>query len=83
MENNKIQKPLTIKREEFINTITEACNNAELPFFIIEDVLNHIIPIVSNAAKEQYKIDKEQYEQALQLNENTEKRDINDEQKKT
>lgn len=65
MENNEIQKPLTVRREEFINTITEACNNAKLPFFIVEDVLNHIIPIVSNAAKEQYKMDKARYEESI------------------
>lgn len=66
MDKKEIQKPITVRREEFANFITEACNNAKLPFFVIEDVLNHIIPIVSNAAKEQYKAEKARYEQALQ-----------------
>lgn len=66
MNSSKIKKPLTVAREEFINTIVETCNNSNLPFFVVEEVLRQLINNVSETAKKQYELDKARYEKAVE-----------------
>lgn len=62
---SEIKKPITIARQEFIDNLIKLCNDSGLPFFIIEDIIKEIVQEVHIASVEQYKKDKEEYEQAL------------------
>ena len=68
--NNKITKPMTLLRNEFIAKIVELCNNSGLPFFAVEDVLKNLTQEVHAAAHQQLKNDAELYQKALQTQEN-------------
>lgn len=60
-----MNKPITILREEFINTITETINGSGLPPFVISPILENIMREVKRAELEQLKSDKEKYEKEL------------------
>ena len=71
MENNnenKIQKPISIVREEFISQLIEIINQVHLPAFIIEAVLKDLYLESKSMAKRQLEMDKEMSNQALQAN---------------
>lgn len=55
-------KPLTVAREEFVNALVELCNNAQLPFFVIESVLKDVLQEVHAASVKQYEAEKAEYE---------------------
>lgn len=65
---NKIQKPISIVREEFISQLIEIINQVHLPAFIIEAVLKDLYLESKSMAKRQLEMDKEMYNQALQAN---------------
>ena len=56
-------KPITLVREEFIDQITDIINNAQLPAFVMLDVIRNVERRLSQIAEEQYRIDKARYEQ--------------------
>lgn len=58
-------KPITLLRDEFIKDIVNLCNNCNLPFFVIEDVLKNITQEIHLAAKQQLEDDKKKYEQMM------------------
>lgn len=64
-ENKTIMKPMTLLREEFIENLTELCNNTGLPFFSIESILKEFIQEVHVVSQKQYESDKIRYEQEL------------------
>ena len=51
--------------QEFIDNLIKLCNDSGLPFFVIEDILKELVQEVHTASNEQYKKDKEEYEQVL------------------
>jgi hypothetical protein len=55
-------KPLTVAREEFANALVELCNNAQLPFFVIESILKDVLQEVHAASVKQYEAEKAEYE---------------------
>ena len=63
--NEKIIKPMSVARQEFIDHLIDDINNCELPLFIIEPILQDILTSVKAAAQQQYQEDKMQYEQLL------------------
>lgn len=65
MEMNTIQKPLTVLRDEFLNSIMDLCNNAGLPYFVIEGMLKDIIADVHTASIRQQQSERAAYERAL------------------
>lgn len=65
---NKIPKPITIVREEFVGQLAETINKVPLPAFIIESVLKDLYLESKSMAKRQLEMDKEMYNQALQAN---------------
>lgn len=67
--NNTVSKPVTVAREEFKQNILQLCESSGLPPFIVEDVLKYFLEQVHIAAIEQYKRDKEEYEQVLKQKE--------------
>jgi len=58
-------KPLTVAKEEFVSALVELCNNAQLPFFVIESALKDILQEVHAASLKQYKADKAEYEKEM------------------
>ena len=61
-----MNKPITIKREEFKECMTGIINDSGLPAFIIEPILQELLIEVKNAARMQYQHDLKQYEAYLQ-----------------
>ena len=65
MENNTINKPMSMVREELIQTITEGINNSGLPLFVIESILKEILMEVTIVSKQQMEAERAQYEEML------------------
>ena len=55
-------KPITMIRDEFIQSLVALCNDSGLPFFIIEDVLKTMLQEVHSASLQQLEEDKKRYE---------------------
>lgn len=64
MDKN-IVKPITLIRQEFVDTLVTEINNCQLPMFVIEPILQNLLNQVKVAAQEQYEADKIQYETQL------------------
>ena len=64
MDKN-IVKPVTLIRQEFVDTLVEEINNCQLPMFVIEPILQDLLDQVRTAAQKQYEADKKQYEEQL------------------
>ena len=64
MDKN-IVKPVTLIRQEFVDTLVKEINNCELPMFVIEPILQDLLDQVKVAAQKQYEADKAQYEAQL------------------
>lgn len=71
MDKN-IVKPITLVRQEFVDTLVEEINNCQLPMFVIVPILQDLLDQVKAAAQKQYEADKAQYEAQLNaVEENT------------
>ena len=68
MDKN-IVKPITLIRQEFVDTLVEEINNCQLPMFVIEPILHDLQDQVKVAAQKQYEADKAQYEAQLSATE--------------
>jgi hypothetical protein len=64
MDKN-IVKPVTLIRQEFVDTLVDEINNCPLPMFVIEPILQDLLDQVRTAAQKQYEADKKQYEEQL------------------
>ena len=64
MESN-IEKPISVIRQEFIDTLIKDINDSKLPLFVIEPILKGLYTEVKIASQRQYEIEKSQYENAL------------------
>lgn len=62
---NKINKPMSMAKEDFTKAIVGAINTSELPLFVIESILKELLMEVSVVAKQQAEAEKAQYEQML------------------
>lgn len=60
-QNEKIAKPLTLLREDFMNGMVDLCNTSGLPLFIIENVLKDLIQDIHLASQKQIEADREKY----------------------
>ena len=60
-----MEKPLSVKREEFVEAMVSLINGCGLPAFAVLDVLRNISCEVENLAKQQYEIEKKQYEESM------------------
>ena len=58
-------KPLSVKRQEFIENLVNLVNSADLPPFVVEPIINDVHASVRNLIKEQYKREKELYDKFL------------------
>ncbi len=64
--NEKVTKPISVVRQEFIDQLVNDVNNCGLPLFVVEPILQDILYSVKAAVKQQYETEKAQYEQQLQ-----------------
>ena len=51
-------KPITLLREDFIESIQNLCNSSGLPFFVISDILKWLIPQVDEVARKETEKDR-------------------------
>lgn len=58
----KIQKPITIIKQEFTEGLVKYINESSLPPFVIEYILKDIINEVHLASVQQLKLDTEKYQ---------------------
>lgn len=65
--NDKVEKPITIIRQEFIDKISNDINNCGLPLFIIEPILRDLYLEVKSLSQKQYEIEKAEYESKLKV----------------
>ena len=63
--NEKLIKPVSVARQEFIEQLVDNINNCQLPMFVIEPILQDLLDQVKVAAQKQYEADKTQYESQL------------------
>ena len=64
MDKN-IGKPITLIRQEFVDTLVEEINNCQLPMFVIEPILQDLLDQVKVMVQKQYEADKARYEAQL------------------
>ena len=64
-ENKKIEKPVSLLRADFINSLTILINNSHLSPFIVEPILRDFLGEVQKAANNQYELDRQRYENEL------------------
>lgn len=64
-ENNQINKPISVAKEDFATALVKLCNESQMPLFVIEYTLKDLLQEVHTLAKQQYEVDKQQYEQAV------------------
>lgn len=65
MNEEVVQKPMTMLRDEFLQDILSVCNNSSLPYFVIEYLLKDIIADVHTASIRQQQVNKESYEKRM------------------
>lgn len=65
--DEKIEKPITMVRQEFIDALTNDVNNCNLPLFIVEPILKDIYLEVKSLLKKQCEIERAEYEQRMQM----------------
>ncbi len=64
-----MNKPLSVAYEEFKQNMLNIINNAGLPAFIVENVLQNYLIEIKAIAKQQYQSDRTEYEQSLMTKE--------------
>lgn len=62
---DKIIKPMSIARKEFIDSLTDLINNSMLPPFIIEPILKDMYNDIHMVAQRQYEADVKRYNEEL------------------
>ena len=60
-----MEKPLSVKREEFLQAIVKAVNEAELPAFVALEVLKGITAEAANVAQRQLEAERKAYYDSL------------------
>jgi hypothetical protein len=58
------EKPLTIAYEELKQKIVKDINESSLPPLIIRPILENVLNQIISAEKQQYELDKKQYEES-------------------
>ncbi len=62
---NKVMKPMSVARSEFIQSVSKLLNETSLPFFVIEDVLKEFYNDIHILSQKQLEIDRKNYLEAL------------------
>lgn len=70
--NEKIEKPIMMVRQDFINTISNEINNCGLPLFVIEPILKDVYLEVKSLLQKQYEAEVAEYEQRMKTGDTNE-----------
>lgn len=62
---NKVIKPMSVARSEFIQSLTNLINESTLPLFVIESILKDMHSDVRSLSQRQLEIDLKNYREAL------------------
>jgi len=62
---NKVMKPMSVARSEFIQSLTNMINESTLPLFVIESILKDMHSDVRSLSQRQLEIDLKNYREAL------------------
>lgn len=62
---NKVAKPMSVARSEFIQSLTNLINESTLPLFVIESVLKDMYSDVRSLSQRQLEIDLKNYRESL------------------
>lgn len=68
-----MQKPITVARQEFIDTVAEAVNNSGLPAFLVVDVLRMFLSQLEPQEEKQFQRDFAEWEKFVGEQEQEEK----------
>lgn len=60
-----MEKPLSIKREEFINSLIALINSCEMPAFVTANILASVTTEVNSLAQKQLEADREAWEKSM------------------
>ena len=63
--NEKVIKPMSVARQEFIEQLVDDINNCGLPMFVIEPILQDLLGMVKATAQQQYEAEKAQYDKQM------------------
>lgn len=56
-----MDKPITVARQDFMESIIDLINHAQLPAFIIKGCIEEILPTLNQLAQDQYQADLKKY----------------------
>lgn len=73
-----MEKPITLKLNEFKNNAVSLVNTSGLPLFIVEPILKDLLSAVQVKMEQEYQRDKAVYEQSLQEEKTTEEEEQHD-----
>ena len=62
---NKVMKPMSVARSEFIQSLTNLINESTLPLFVIESIRKDMHSDVRSLSQRQLEIDLKNYREAL------------------
>lgn len=62
---NKVIKPISIVRYDFLQSLTKLINESTLPLFVIESILKDMHSDVRSLSQRQLEIDLKNYREAL------------------
>lgn len=57
-----MDKPITVARQDFMESLVQLINNSGLPAFMIADIFELTLPSLRTQAQQQYENDKSSYE---------------------
>lgn len=63
--NEKVIKPMSVARQEFIEQLVYDVNNCDLPMFVIESIIQDLLNMVKATAQQQYETERAQYEKQI------------------
>ena len=61
----KVIKPMSVARQEFIEQLVYDVNNCDLPMFVIESIIQDLLNMVKATAQQQYETERAQYEKQI------------------
>ena len=64
--NEKIEKPITVARQELVDSLANCINNSNLPLFIVEPILKDVYLEVKSLTQKQYEAEKAEYDKRMQ-----------------
>ena len=64
-----IEKPMIIKKQEFMENVVNLVNQSGLPHFVMEPILQNILNAVHMGIEQEYQNAKSEYEAALKKEE--------------